>query len=74
MEIRRLITYCADEYSAVNESDAVVLVTEWNQFRGMNLNKVRERMNRNFYFDLRNVYVKDQNVREIFNYYPIGQE
>lgn len=34
MEIRRLcekaITYCADEYSVVNEVDAVVLVTEWN--------------------------------------------
>ena len=73
-DCEKSITYCADEYSAVNESDAVVLVTEWNQFRGMNLNKVRERMNGNFYFDLRNVYVKDQNVREIFNYHPIGQE
>ena len=73
-DCEKAITYCADEYSAVNEADAVVLVTEWNQFRGMNLNKVRERMNRNFYFDLRNVYVKDQNVREIFNYHPIGQE
>ncbi len=41
MEIRRLITYCADEYSAVNEADAVVLVTEWHQFRGMNLEKVK---------------------------------
>ena len=34
------ITYCADEYSVVNEADAVVLMTEWNQFRGMNLDKV----------------------------------
>ena len=73
-DCEKAITYCADEYSAVNEADAVVLVTEWNQFRGMNLEKVRERMNGNFYFDLRNVYVKDQNVREIFNYHPIGQE
>ena len=68
------ITYCADEYSAVNEADAVVLVTEWNQFRGMNLEKVRSRMKDNYYFDLRNVYVKDSKVREIFKYYPIGQE
>ncbi|MCB8650284.1 UDP-glucose/GDP-mannose dehydrogenase family protein, partial [Fusobacterium ulcerans] len=73
-DCEKVITYCADEYSVVNEADAVVLVTEWNQFRGMNLEKVRERMNGNFYFDLRNVYVKDQNVREIFNYHPIGQE
>lgn len=52
----------------------MILVTEWNQFRGMNLNKIKERMKGKFYFDLRNVYVKDQNVREIFNYHPIGQE
>lgn len=68
------ITYCADEYSAVNEADAVVLMTEWNQFRGMKLEKVKERMKDNYYFDLRNVYAKDSKVREIFKYYPVGQE
>lgn len=68
------ITYCADEYSAVNEVDAVVLMTEWHQFRGMNLQKVRERVRDNYYFDLRNVYTKDTRVREIFKYYPIGQK
>lgn len=73
-DCEKAITYCADEYSAVNGADAVVLVTEWNQFRGMDLGKVRERMNGEYYFDLRNVYVKDQKVREIFNYHPIGQE
>ena len=67
------ITYCADEYSAVNEVDAVVLMTEWNQFRGMNLEKVRERMNGKFYFDLRNIYTKDSRVRELFEYYPVGE-
>ena len=68
------ITYCADEYSAVNEVDAVVLMTEWNQFRGMKLEKVKERMKDNYYFDLRNVYAKDSKVRELFRYYPVGQE
>ena len=68
------ITYCADEYSAVNEVDAVVLMTEWHQFRGMNLEKVRERVRNNYYFDLRNVYAKDIKVRELFKYYPVGQE
>lgn len=68
------ITYCADEYSAVNEVDAVVLMTEWHQFRGMNLEKVRERVRDNYYFDLKNVYVKDAKVRDLFKYYPVGQE
>ena len=67
------ITYCADEYSGVNEADAVVLMTEWNQFRGMNLDKVRARMKGNFYFDLRNVYARNTHIREEFKYFPIGQ-
>ena len=67
------ITYCADEYSVVNEADAVVLMTEWNQFRGMNLDKVRDRMKGNFYFDLRNVYTRNIHIREEFKYFPIGQ-
>ena len=67
------ITYCADEYSVVNEADAVVLMTEWNQFRGMNLDKVRDRMKGNFYFDLRNVYTRNTHIREEFKYFPIGQ-
>jgi UDPglucose 6-dehydrogenase len=68
------ITYCSDEYSAVNEVNAVVLMTEWHQFRGMNLEKIRERVKDNYYFDLRNVYLKDAKVRELFKYYPVGQE
>ena len=67
------ITYCADEYSVVNEADAVVLMTEWNQFRGMNLDKVKARMKGNFYFDLRNVYTRNIHIREEFKYFPIGQ-
>ena len=63
------ITYCADEYSVVNEADAVVLMTEWNQFRGMNLDKVRARMKGNFYFDLRNVYARNTHIREEFKYF-----
>ena len=67
------ITYCADEYSVVNEADAVVLMTEWNQFRGMNLDKVRARMKGDFYFDLRNVYTRNTHIREEFKYFPIWQ-
>ena len=74
VDIEKNIIYCADEYSIANDADGIVLITEWNQFRGMNLKNVRERMKDNFYFDLRNVYIKDNNVRKIFKYYPIGQE
>ena len=73
-EYKEAISYCKDEYSAIDKVDAVVLMTEWHQFRGMNLEKVRERVNDNYYFDLRNVHVKDIKVRKLFKYYPIGQE
>lgn len=72
-DIEKNIIYCADEYSIANDADGIVLITEWNQFRGMNLRKIRERMKDNYYFDLRNVHVKDSNVRDIFKYFPIGQ-
>lgn len=73
-DIEKSIIYCADEYSVANDADGIVLITEWNQFRGMNIDKVRDRMRDNFYFDLRNIYAKDTHVREIFKYFPIGQK
>lgn len=73
-DIEKNIIYCADEYSVANDADGIVLVTEWNQFRGMNLENVRGRMKDNFYFDLRNIYVKDEQARKIFKYFPIGQK
>ena len=73
-EYKESIGYCKDEYSAVDKVDAVVLMTEWHQFRGMNLEKIRERVKNNYYFDLRNIHVKDIKVRKLFKYYPIGQE
>ncbi len=73
-DIESKITYCADEYSALNNADAVVLMTEWNQFRGMNLEKMRSRMKGKHFFDLRNIFVKNNEVRKLFEYYPVGQE
>lgn len=72
-DIEKNIIYCADEYSVANDADGIVLITEWNQFRGMNLDKVRDRMKDRYYFDLRNIYTKNSHVREIFKYFPIGQ-
>ena len=72
--IESKVTYCADEYSVLNNADAVVLMTEWNQFRGMNLEKMRSRMKGRHFFDLRNVFVKNNEVRKLFDYYPVGQE
>lgn len=67
------IIYCADEYSIANGADAIVLMTEWNQFRGMDLNKLKKRMRDNYYFDLRNINIKNEKIRQYFKYYPTGE-
>ena len=72
--VEKSIIYCADEYSVANDVDALVLLTEWNQFRGMNLKNISSRMKDNYYFDLRNVHAKNKCVRKLFKYYPIGQQ
>lgn len=72
-DCEKSIIYCNDEYSMANDVDSIVLMTEWNQFRGMDMKKIKDRMRDNFYFDLRNIHTKDKVVREIFKYYPVGQ-
>ncbi|MDR3552667.1 MAG: UDP-glucose/GDP-mannose dehydrogenase family protein [Clostridia bacterium] len=53
------IYYATNEYDAVKGADAVVIVTEWNQFRNLDLRKIRAAMNGRFFFDLRNIYERD---------------
>ncbi|TMV07247.1 UDP-glucose/GDP-mannose dehydrogenase family protein [Ruegeria sediminis] len=45
-----------DPYEAVQDSDLVVLLTEWNEFRALNLQQLAEKMNRPRMVDLRNIY------------------
>ena len=50
------ITYCRDEYDAIIDSDAVMLITEWNQFRNLDMERVKAGMRGNVFFDCRNIY------------------
>ena len=72
-DVEENIEYCDNEYIAVKDADATVVITEWNQFRGINLGKVKELMNGNYLFDLRNIYSKNQEVMKLFNYYGVGK-
>ena len=65
-------TYCLDEYDAVKDADAVVVLTEWNQFRVMDLSRVKSLMNGRFLFDLRNVFGKNSLVKDLFEYVGVG--
>ena len=72
-DIEENIEYCDNEYIAVKDADATVIITEWNQFRGISLSKVKDLMNGNYLFDLRNIYSKNLEVKKIFNYYGVGK-
>jgi UDPglucose 6-dehydrogenase len=57
-QLPEAIEYVEDMYEAVKGADAVVLMTEWNQYRGLDLERVRKLMNGDVFVDLRQVYLK----------------
>ena len=72
-DIGEHIKYCSNEYEAVQDTDAAVVVTEWNQFRGMNLKRVKKAMRDNYLFDLRNIYSKSSEADKLFKYFGVGK-
>ena len=67
------VHYCDDIMAAIGNSDAIVLMTEWNSYRGLNLTKVRELMKGNIFIDLRNVYEAEQMQKAGFDYHCVGR-
>lgn len=67
------IKYCEDPYQAVTGCDACVLITEWNQFRKMDLQKIKELMKKDVFVDLRNVYDPEQVRAAGFKYVCVGR-
>jgi len=67
------VTYAADEYEAVSGADALVFVTEWNQFRALDMARVRDLMRSPRIADLRNIY-DPADMRELgFEYVGVGR-
>ena len=67
------IQYMDSIEEAVKDSDAIVLMTEWNQYRGMNLDKIKNMMKGKVFVDLRNVYEKDLMQAHGFEYTCVGR-
>ena len=62
-----------DPYDVAKGSDAIVLVTEWNQFRRLDLERIKCLLNRPIFIDLRNVYEPDHMKRLGFDYTCVGR-
>jgi len=70
--IKKSLYFANDEYDAINGADALVITTEWNQFRNIDLLKTKKLLKTPYFFDLRNIYKKDFITAKGFNYYGIG--
>ena len=68
------VSYCHDEYEAAQGADAIVLVTEWNQFRNLNLEKMKGLVRSRNLVDLRNISDPKQVHDAGFNYVTIGRD
>jgi len=67
------VEYCADAYEVAEGTDVLVVATEWNQFRNLDLERVRESMREPVVVDLRNIY-DPQRMRELgFRYECVGR-
>lgn len=67
------VTFCNDAYDAAKGADAIVIVTEWNQFRNLDLTKLKKLAKGKFFFDLRNIYEPDRLIKMGFSYYSTGR-
>ena len=68
------IMYVGSAYEAVQDADCVVLMTEWNQYRALDLGKLRRLMRQPIFIDLRNVYDPETLRRLGFAYTGVGRK
>ena len=67
------VEFCAGVYESLDDADVVVILTEWNEFRALDLAEVKRRMRGASFVDLRNVYRRSEVEAEGFAYTSIGR-
>ena len=67
------IEWCVDAYDAANGADALTIVTEWNAFRALDLNRLKDVMRGRVLVDLRNIYNPDEMCIAGFEYTCVGR-
>jgi UDPglucose 6-dehydrogenase len=67
------ISYCEDSYDAVRGADALVIMTEWNEFRLLDLDRVMKLLRSPVVFDCRNIYQSEAMEKMGFRYHSFGR-
>lgn len=70
---RPRVSYCKDEYDAAEGAQALVVATEWNQFRGLDVDKLKAKLREPVVVDLRNVYEPALMRSKGFRYTCVGR-
>ena len=66
------IEFCDDPYSAAETADAVIILTEWNEYRALDLKRVAQIMKGDVFIDLKNIYEPEIIMQHGFNYIGVG--
>ena len=69
----KTVTYCNNAYAAAEGAHAVVIATEWEQFRALDLRRLNVAMAQPVIVDLRNIYRADEMKRAKFRYFAVGR-
>jgi UDPglucose 6-dehydrogenase len=67
------VRFCTDAYEAATEVDGLLICTEWNEFRNLNLEKVKSLMKMPILFDVRNIFEPSRMRKMGFRYFGIGR-
>lgn len=67
------VKFCEETYETMEEADALIFMTEWNQFRSLDLDKIRNLLRTPIVLDLRNIYEPQRMREKGFQYYSVGR-
>ncbi len=72
-ELLNGVTFCDNAYGPLEGADAVVIITEWNEFRALDLDRIKSLMKQAVMVDLRNIYEPSEMIENGFDYTCIGR-
>lgn len=67
------VTYCNDAYDCMSGANAAVVVTEWDEFRALDIKRTEKLLGDQVFVDLRNIYPKDELADSQLEYTSIGR-
>ena len=72
-DLEKSITLFENEYDAMDKADALIILTEWNQYRNLDFKRIKKLLKFPVFFDLRNIYNRHDIEKKGFTYHAVGQ-